>query len=488
MYWIANRRRFLTVAAGLVTLPASSRSADRFADNRAANPQASNARDADRTYQLRASVAPGWHQQVKVIVETVGQLKLNPDGSEVKRLPIKVEANLAYVERTLAAGSQFASHKVARHYAQAEAKIRLRDTELEHRLRDDRRLIVVETTDKQASTFSPLGPLTREELELVDIPASSLSLAALLPLRVVKLEQSWQLADWAVARLFGLDLVTQHDVKGTLTEVKENIAVISLQGKVAGAIGGVTTDIELTGKLNFDIPQRAVTWLALGYKENRAVGHAQPGFEVAGKLRLVAAPIRPAGEVNDQALANLPIKATGTSTLIDFAADSAGYALLHDRRWNVMVDRHDVTILRMVDRGDLIAQCNISRLPQLAAGAQLTLDAFQEDVKKTLGMSFGQIVEATQEAEGAFRTLRVIVSGQTAEIPIQWTYYHLSDEAGNRAAFVFTIEGSLVEKFAQIDRELIAAFRFTAGRQPTPAEAKGPDLSSAAKPVESANK
>lgn len=422
---------------------------------------------------------------MRVAIESVGDLKLNADGSEVKRLPIKVEANLAYVERTLAAAGQLATLKVVRHYAEADAKVRLRDSELNHRLRDDRRLVVVEATENEATTFSPLGPLTREELELIDVPASSLPLAALLPLRVVKLKQSWQVPDWTVARLLGLELVTQHDVTGTLTEVKDQIAVISLQGKVAGAIGGITSEVEFTGKLNFDLQEKAVTWLALGYKENRAIGHAQPGFEIVGKLRLVAAPIRAAAEVNDQALADLPTSAAAGSTLIDFAAESAGYALLHDRRWNVMVDRHDVTILRMVDRGDLIAQCNISRLPQLAAGQQFTLEAFQEDVKKTLGKNFGQIVEATQDrADGGLRTLRVIVSGTTADIPIQWTYYHLSDDAGNRAALVFTIEGNLVEKFAHIDRELIDAFRFTnESRQPTPAKSIAPDLKAATNPV-----
>jgi len=443
-------------------------------------------RAADNTYQLRANVAPGSHQQVKVVIETAGDLKLNSDGTEVKRLPIKVEANLAYVERTLAASQGLATLKVVRNYAQADAHLRLRDTELNHRLRDDRRLIVAESTEKQATTFSPLGPLTREELELIDVPASGLSLAALLPLRVVKVEQSWQQPDWAVAKLLGLDIVSQHDVTGTLTEVKDNIAVISLQGKVVGAIDGVTSEIELTGKLNFDLKQRAVTWLALGYKENRAIGHAQPGFEIAGKVRMVAAPIRSATEVNDQALANLPTKAAAGSTLIDFVAETAGYGLMHDRRWNVMVDRHDATILRLVDRGDLIAQCNISRLPQLAKGEQLTLEAFQEDVKKTLGKNFSQIVEASQEvSDNGIRTLRVIVSGTTSDLPIQWTYYHLSDDAGNRAALVFTIEGNLVERFAQIDRELIAAFRFQAGKQPTPAESKGPELKSAARPDDS---
>src|SRR5262245_22555199 len=285
------------------------------------------AQAAPETYQLRANVAAGTHQQVKVVVESTGELKLNADGSEVKRLPIKVEANLSYVERTLTVGTgsaaaNLATLKVVRSYAQAEASLRLRDTALNQRLRNERRVIITEATEKQATTFSPLGPLTREELELIDVPASGLSLAALLPLRVVKVDQSWQQPDWAVARLLGLDVVSQHDVTGTLTEVKDGIAVVSLQGKVAGAIDGVTSEIELTGKLNFDLKQRAVTWLALGYKENRAIGHAQPGFEIAGKVRMVAAPIRSAPEVNDQALANLPKKADGSSTLIEFAAES----------------------------------------------------------------------------------------------------------------------------------------------------------------------
>jgi hypothetical protein len=144
-----------------------------------------------------------------------------------------------------------------------------------------------------------------------------------------------------------------------------------------------------------------------------------------------------------------------------------------------------VTILRLIDRGDLIAQCNISPLPSLATGQQLTLEAFQEDVKRTLGKSFGQIVEAAQESGEGQRILRVIVSGTASDLPIQWSYYHLSDNAGNRLALVFTIEGSLIERYAQVERELVSGLQIVPGKQPTPAEPKGPKVESAVKPVES---
>jgi hypothetical protein len=110
----------------------------------------------------------------------------------------------------------------------------------------------------------------------------------------------------------------------------------------------------------------------------------------------------------------------------------------------------------------------------------MALEAFQDDVKKTLGKNFGQVVEASQEAiDGGIRSLRVVVSGTASELPIQWMYYHLSDDAGNRLALVFTIEGSLAPKYPQIDRELVTGARFVAAKQPTPATS-GPVLKSAA--------
>jgi hypothetical protein len=430
---------------------------------------------------LRSAQAPGWHQQAKVVIEVEGDLKLNPDGAKVTHLPVKVNAELQYVERTLEAGKGLASVRVARSYALASAKMKLRDSELTNDLRDDRRLIVSDSGEKQAITFSPLGPLTRDELDLLDVAGSGLALGALLPAQPVAVDKSWPIPDWVIARLMNLEAINQHDVKGQLTDVKDGVATIDLAGKVAGAVGGVSSEIELKGKLNFDMKQRAVTWLALAYTENRAIGHAQPGFNVAATVRMIAAPIGPAASVSDETLASLPLKATGGATLVDFTAESAGYRLAHDRRWNVMADRHDLTILRLIDRGDLIAQCNISRLPGLPAGQQLSLEAFQEDVKRTLGKNFGQITEASQEAADGLRILRVVVAGTTADLPIQWTYHHVSDQAGNRLALVFTIEGNLAERYAQIDRELIAALRFM-DKKPTPADTKVPELKSAGKP------
>jgi hypothetical protein len=82
----------------------------------------------------------------------------------------------------------------------------------------------------------------------------------------------------------------------------------------------------------------------------------------------------------------------------------------------------------------------------------------------------------------------VTVAGATGELPIQWTYYHLSDDHGHRVSLVFTIEGNLVERFAQIDREFVSGFRFLPDKKPTPANPAGPELKSAEKSKDSETK
>jgi hypothetical protein len=414
------------------------------------------------------------YRQAKLLVEIDGKLKLNGDGKEVKHVPLKASGELHYLERLLPATKKGAATRIVRDYQSAKAKIRLHESDIGNELRPERRLICVQLNGESSTFFSPSGPLTREELELVSVPGGGLILEWLLPERTAKIGDKWSLTDAIMARLLDLDSVSQHDVSCTLDSVKEkeNVAIISLSGKATGAIDGVSSDVELKGKLNYDLKLRTITWLTMAYKENRAIGHSQPGFEVMTTVRMVSAPMQPVGSLSDKALADLPLEASPGQTLVELESDSGGFHLTHDRRWTVILERPDLTVLRFVDHGDLISQCNVSPLSALAKGEQLSMEGFQTEVKRVLGKNFEEMVEATEEiSESGLRILRVVVAGKAGELPIQWTYYHLSDDTGHRASLVFTIESNLLERFASVDRELIANFEFIEGKQPTPAEA-----------------
>src|SRR5262249_21802720 len=191
------------------------------------------------------------------------------------------------------------------------------------------------------------------------------------------------------------------------------------KGRVAAR--GVRSHVDLKENLIFDRKQGAVTWLTLAYKENRAIGHAQPGFDVLTTARMVFAPAKGVEELSDKALARKSLKAEASQTLVELNSDAAGFQLIHDRRWSVMLDRHDLTVMRLIDRGDLIAQCNITPLPSLGKDEQLTLEGFQEDVKRVLGKNFEEIVETSEEtSDSGLRLLRVLVAGKAGDLPIQW--------------------------------------------------------------------
>src|SRR3954471_14210682 len=115
--------------------------------------------NAAETVDFRPALQPGSFRQAKAVIEVEGKLKLNADGQEIKHLPLKVHAELQYVERLLTANRQWSEARLARTYRTAEAKIRLHESELTSELRPERRLIAVESKEKESRLYSPSGPL-----------------------------------------------------------------------------------------------------------------------------------------------------------------------------------------------------------------------------------------------------------------------------------------------------------------------------------------
>jgi hypothetical protein len=264
-----------------------------------------------------------------------------------------------------------------------------------------------------------------------------------------------------IALLLGLDAVTQSSVTSTLRQIEGGVATIGMQGSVSGAVRGVSSDVDFEARYDFDTKQRRTTWFTISLKENRSIGHAEPGFEAVARLQMTMAPGESCPQLSDGAIRGLPVAAGPGTLLLRFSSPQGGFRFLYGQHWRVMIDRHDVAVLRLIDQGDLIGQCNASRLPDLAVGQRVPLETFQADVQRALGDSFGQFVEASQtSSEQGLRLLRAVVSGVASELPVQWTYYHISDDHGHQVALVFTMDSRLVARFAEADRTIISSLEF----------------------------
>jgi hypothetical protein len=409
-------------------------------------------------YLFQSQRKPGQVEHVVVHVKVGGETKFVEKGN-TQREKMNLVCDLEYDEKTLdVPDATGGSRRSVRNYTVADAS----SDEFKPTLRPDRRLICAETNGQTCVLFSPLGLLTQPELDLIDVQANSLLWDQLLPQKAVAVNDAWKHADSWTAAMLGLDEVAKNDVQSRLREVTDKVARFEISGRVEGAIHGVTTQIEVKGRYRFDRRSHRIDWLALVIQENRDSSLVDDGIDASSVFQMTANQVDHAPELSNAALSKLSLQSSPEQTHLTYSAIGNHWQFDHDRRWHVFRDQNDSAVLRMIERGEALGQCNVSSLPNRAPDKVVSLDEFQADVRQALGKNFGEFVEASQrkDDDGQRRVLRVEVDGTASDLPIQWTYYHIADVKGRQVAFVFTVEKSLLERFADADALLVQSLRF----------------------------
>lgn len=414
----------------------------------------------DGVHLLQTKRMAGHVDLVEVVLEVGGDLKLAEDG-KVERVKMSVAANFVYHERSLqVSDGTDGQGRSVRQYGKAEGVIKSGEYEYKPVLRDERRLIGVEVGSPTLAMFSPRGPLTFEELELIDVPANSLLLDRLLPDRAVAVGRTWDHPDELMAALLGLDEITEGDVRSKLTEVVDAVARCEMSGSLSGVEGGVATKIELKAKYQFDLDHRRITWLGLLVRERRSAGPVDTGFDVVARLQMNIAPGARCEHLTDQALANASLEPTAELTQLSYASAGGGWRFSHDRRWSVITEEENQAVLRFIDRGDKLAQCSVASMPDAPQATEVTLEDFQSDVSRSLSGNFESLVQAGQwHSEADYRVFQVVAEGEISGVPMRWVYYLIANRHGRRVVLAFVLEKEMLDRFEQADEKLVATLR-----------------------------
>ena len=146
---------------------------------------------------------------------------------------------------------------------------------------------------------------------------------------------------------------------------------------------------------------------------------------------------------------------------LTYQSSELGIAFDYDSDWYATAEDRQAVVFRQLFRGDLIAQCNVSRLPRMKKGKALTLTQFQKDIRENLNKSFGSFVVANEKtSEQGYLIYRVEALGTASAIPVRWIYYLLSDTTGRRVAIVFTMEQGQKERFKDADLVWVRSLEF----------------------------
>ena len=406
--------------------------------------------------------------RVRIEMEMKGNVNVPSDPLVSRKseltLPTNSKAVFDYEERyRRPAGADSSSEITAieRYYHEATSKGRLNKSESNYELRDSVRQTQVRRDRLPETIYSVDDYFTQDEISLLKVPVASSAVDQILPLEPVSVGDNYRPSEGALASLLNLSSVEASTVAVDVVEVNADDVKFQFKGKVEGSVDGVPTSIQTVGKLTFDRTINTCTWLVIAVHETREIGKAEPGFDVAATIRMVRQPLPKTVALPKQPAAMAIVESVPQDRLyVEQQSQGVNVAAMMDRRWRMMSDMNGNSMLRMIENEQSIAQCNLRSLARLQPGKQWTLEAFQADVKQTLGNELNDLLQADQRVSATgLRVLRVVAQGSVEGVPIQWIMLHFSDDSGRRVLATFTMDSKMVDAFMASDAQFADSLR-----------------------------
>jgi hypothetical protein len=414
---------------------------------------------AAETYRLAPRLEQGDAADVSVNFEVGGDLIVPDDDGKEKRLPMSVVARMVYEEQLVAWWNDPAiASRSVRRYSQARATLKSAEKGETRELPADLRLIAAKAATDGAALNGLNQRLTREQYDLINVPGNSLLIDRLLPKRDVAVGEGWDHDSDTLAGLLGMSHVAVCEVRSTVAGMENRQVQIRLAGTVHGTIEGAATEIDLRGAYLFHLDEGRITKLNLAIKELRKPGEVTPGLDVVAKMALVATPLAKGAPrpVDEQLVEQARALSTEEISELQLESASRGYRFRHDSGWYVTGEQREHMSLRRLERGDFIAHCNITTLPERPADKPMTLQEFEANVVKSLGDKMDKVEAATEWAnEAGHQCLGVIATGTIEDVPMQWRYYMVAAEGKRPATIAVTAERGLLERFNDADRGIV---------------------------------
>ncbi|MCA9088159.1 MAG: hypothetical protein KDA90_05915 [Planctomycetaceae bacterium] len=402
-------------------------------------------------------------------VRTTGKVfALNAKGQS-EPLDLSATAVLQFRSRRLApSGRDAAALREAREFEIAQLDTTVAGHQTRTQLPAQLKRVVTTGQRDGLLNYCPQVLMTREALDLLDMPGDPLALIAMLPQDSVETGATWAAPDWAGQMLAGIDTADAVKCDCTLTSANDQQVVISIQATVSGQRLGSASTVTVTGTMHFSPVGKFISGASLTYAVKSEVGTINPGLEAQIVVNITRQIAPEPGLLTDEYIASLPLEPNPAALELVFDAIPWGLRLLHDRSWHlfqaVYEGQHPVAILRLMNSGSLICQCNIAPVTAAQPGQRTPPEQFEQDISQSLGSRLQKLSEQEEiPLENGRFLYRVVAEGEvelkgddkTLKLPMNWIYYLSTNADGRQTSFVFAVEPHLRETLADRDRQLM---------------------------------
>jgi hypothetical protein len=293
---------------------------------------------AEEPVKLREAFPAGYQYRVSTRVDLTGKLTLPADkGKTPGPLSVVGSSAIDYDERVLAADGE--AGKTVRVYRRVEFDRKVGEQAQKASLRAEVRRLVLLRHKNSEVPFSPEGPLTYGEIDLVRTDVFTPALTGLLPERAVRPGDRWAATADAVQELTDLDRIEEGQVEcrleGIATLEKRRHARVTLSGTVRGANEDGPSRQQLEGYYYFDLESSHLSYLSLRGVHAMLGKDGKEAGRVEGQFVLTRQAHTTARELADDALKGLALEPNADNTLLLYESAELGVKLLYPRRWRV---------------------------------------------------------------------------------------------------------------------------------------------------------
>lgn len=406
-----------------------------------------------QTYTLTESPRAGDCFRIHLEMKLAGEARV-PGDDGPKTLPLSATADDEFAERVLATNPA----KAVRLYEAAKVVIGMGKDKSERTLRPDCRLIVAQRVADQLITYCPDGPLSRAELEVTQ-HLDTLALTGLLPGKAVSVGQTWKLPNAVVQALCSLEGMESQDLTGKLESVSGEEARIVVTGSASGIDLGALVKLTVRAVCRYDLKQQRVMALEWKQKDEREQGPVSPAasFEATTTIARRFQEEQPKG-LSDYDLVNIPDdpQPPAENLTLLYQDPQDRFTLVHAREWHLTARTEEHLTLRLMDRGDFVADVTVTPWTKAEAGKHLSGAEFKQFVDDQPDWESDEVREDGElNLETGYWAYRVSALGDLDGLKVLQNCYLIAGPEGDQVVLAFKMRPAQADKFGTRDLTLL---------------------------------
>jgi hypothetical protein len=350
---------------------------------------------------------------------------------------------------------------VVRYYTEAKAANTFGGESSKRELSAERRLTVAVRAATETLHVCPVGPFTRDELDLVGDHFDTLALPLLLPNKELKAGETWAVADSGCQHACQFDGLAKNNLKGTLSGVKAGVASFTVSGTAEGVEMAAGVKVSVTASGTFDVASGRITGLIWEQTDDREAGPASPATEVKATWTIKRAALADEPkELSAEARAKVPAdKVPVEMTRLQHAGGK--YTLTYPREWVTVGSTADHLVLRLIVAGEPSAQATVSVWKKADKGGHSTASEFRELIGKIPGWEPGDTATEGEvpAAEGRW-VYRWSAKGKQDGSAVVQTFYLIAGPNGEQVTIGILSDEAKAAKLAEREAELLGGVTF----------------------------